>query len=151
MSASNIQRAGGSAGGGIQSYSLSQVPGGSTTINGWEPPIVEKVRVSVEGNAEPQTNQCGQTEVKKNGDGNWTVAVNGIVLEDDLSFLQNIGRSQKATVNSTALGDQSGEYIVSDLSYEQKAGEVTFQEGGTSQAKLMFPFQIQFKEEKSPQ
>lgn len=82
----------------------------------FEPTYVTNVDVNLAGNTDAITDQCGRTNVQRNGHTNWNISAEGIVIQRNLSELQLIGEiNEDIQVEADVLGDRSGLYTVEDL------------------------------------
>lgn len=111
-------------GGGEGTAEWVDVNGPEFTASGvggtFEPAYVENVDVQLTGNTDSVTDQCGYTEVYRNGTvTNWTVSAEGIIDDMQLEVLMSLAESDKTvTVATPALGSRGGEYVVKKCSIQ---------------------------------
>lgn len=131
---------------------LMEVKGKSVTIETddftLEPSYVESITLEVSGDTEPQKDQCGHTEVKKNGDANWTITMEGIITDENLDELKFLGRMDVSAF--LACDVHTGDVIAQDASINWK-DDLSYihvpTRGGIEQVGNAYRFQLQMKEE----
>lgn len=78
-----------------------------------QPTLVKEVTTDIEGNTNDITNQCGDTEVRKDGNTPWSLTAKGTIIEEELADLQSLGEfDEDVTATAPVLGDRSGTFIV---------------------------------------
>jgi hypothetical protein len=77
------------------------------------PSYVDSVNIDLDGNTDVVTDQCGYSEVYRNGTiGNWKVSCEGIIGGNELGTLQALAESDDTcTVSTPVLGSRGGEFV----------------------------------------
>lgn len=113
-----------------------------------EPVYVKSAKTKLNGNAETITDDCGETEVRRNGDTNWNITVDGIITQDQLSTLQSIAAAEEPVfVDAEVLGSQSGQYVVKDcsISHTDELNTIDVPTNDGAASKPAYNFQLQCK------
>lgn len=117
-----------------------------------QPTVVESVDADIEGNTDEITNQCGDTEIRKDGNTPWSVIAKGTITEDELSLMHQLGeREDSVTVSAPVLGDRSGEFIVPEGGLTlSDTNDVNFlRERGSDDRLPAFDFRLELKQPES--
>lgn len=137
--------AGGASGGG-EGETIT-LEGKSFAVSGpatFEPEYVESVEATTSGKTETITDQCGYSEVRKNGDTNWSITAEGIMSDQQLPGFLAVARLAETFTISSQL--YAGPMVVDAPTVTQKDEDVTivFPSGGTKGN--AFHWQLQCKE-----
>lgn len=126
------------------------IDGKAFTVNGpatFEPEYVSNIETDVTANTDAITDNCGRTEVRKNGDSNWTISVEGIISDAQLSQFKNVARlSETFTVSSKAY---AGPAVTDSATIIEKDEDVYIEFPGGGTDGMAIHFQLQMKEPKS--
>lgn len=121
---------------------------GPTTV---KPPYVEKIDVEISGKSETLTDQCGYTEVRKNGTGNWTVTANGIISARELSAMRTIGDAPKQIRVTSEPFTGMGVCDSMNITQKDDLTGISFPGKGYSGNESAFQFQVQIRQSASNQ
>lgn len=113
-----------------------------------EPVYVSEAKTNLNANSETLTTDCGDTEVRRNGDTNWNFTCDGIITQDQLSTLQSIATSEDTVfVDAEILGSRSGPYVVKDCSitHSDELNTIDVPTDDGSASKPAYTFQITLK------
>ena len=125
--------------------SVNPVDSPPVTIGGMKPVYIEQVDMDLNGNNNTITDQCGHTEVRRSGNKNWNVAVQGLVTDTQLETLQLIAEGDnEVEVQADLLGSRSGKYVVDKCAIKHTDDINTWMDS-VSQAEQAYSFNIQFK------
>lgn len=110
------------------------------------PPYVSKIELDVKGNTETLTDQCGHTEVRKNGDSNWTFTVEGIISAREVGAFKTLSRTNQVITVTSEL--YTGIVICDSTIITQKdeLNAVEFPGKGYDGNESAFTFQMIFKQ-----
>lgn len=136
-------------GGGNESVTLH---GKSFKITGaatFEPEYVSNLELDLSAKSESITDQCGRTEIRKNGDTNWTLSAEGIISDAQLGNFKSVARIDDTVTATTIM--HSGEMTVDTATLTQREDDVfiEFINGGTDG--MAIHFQMQLKQPSSEQ
>jgi len=116
----------------------------------WEPIHVDDIAVDLEGNTEKITIQCGDTEVRKNGDTNWNLEIEGIIKKKNLHLFNRIATAGSVYISADVLTEsETGLYVPEGVTKRQTNDLNSIEEvfdDGSSKTHKAFPFQLQFKQ-----
>ena len=112
-----------------------------------QPAATTKIEANISGNTETHTNLCGDTETEKNGDKNWRVVIEGVVLLNQLKDLIRLRPTDEPLTVVTEV--QTFTVLFDDFTWTQKSDFNTgeFEVGGVNIEGPIFTFQLQTKEE----
>lgn len=113
-----------------------------------EPVWVSEAKTNLNGNSDTMTTNCGDTLVRRQGNNNWNITIDGIITQDQLGTLQTIGVSNAPVqVDAEVLGSQSGEFVVKDLSitHSDELNTIDVPTDDGVKSKPAYNFQLQLK------
>lgn len=114
------------------------------------PAHIKNASTTKNANSEAITNQCGDTEVRKNGDRNWDVTIEGLLTKDQLPSFYTIANQNTAEVHAEFLEDGVvGPLIVDSPTLKWEDETVSFKKVEANETEAAFPFQFMLKEESS--
>lgn len=134
----------GGGGGGNEPVALHGKPFKVSGPAAFEPSYVSQIELDLSGKSDPITDQCGRTEVRKNGDTNWTLTAEGIMSDAELSGFKSIARVSETLTVTTQL--HSGQLIVDTATMTQKEEDVRIEFPNDGTDGIAIHFQLQFKE-----
>lgn len=141
-------------GGGGSGGETVPITGPALTLSGpvtVEPPYVKKIDLEISGKSETLTDQCGYTEVRKNGTGNWTVTATGIISSREVGAMRTIGTApDQISVTSEPF---TGRGICDSMNITQTDDltGISFPGKGYDGSESAFQFQVQIKQSASNQ
>lgn len=135
-------------------------PGGDTqTITGkefrlsgpatLEPPYVSKIEKETTGKTETLTDQCGHTEVRKNGDSNWSITVEGIISSREKNAFDTLSRTVELLTITSEVYTGLAICENSVITQEDELNAISFPSQGYNGEESAFSFQLQLKEPQS--
>lgn len=110
----------------------------------FEPEYVSDIELDLTAKSESITDQCGHTEVRKNGDTNWTLSVEGIMSDAQLESFKNVARIDETVTATTIL--HSGEMTVDTATLTQREDDVRIEFLNSGTDGMAIHFQMQLKE-----
>lgn len=120
-------------------------------VNGTEievtPVYTKEVEGTINSNDEDHTTLCGETQVEKNGDRNWRITIQGVVLKQQLERLKTLRPTDEAVRVIT--GGHTGDVVFDQFTWTQKdeMNQGQFTLNGTEVTEPIFTFQLQTREE----
>lgn len=133
-----------SPGGGNSAQPVDSPP---VNIGGIEPVFISLVTMDLNGNSNTITDQCGRSEVRRSGNTNWSVQVEGIITDTQLEPLQAVAEADEPVeIQADLLGSRSGEYVIEKCTLKHTDSLNGIYIPSYVSAKRAYEFQIQTKD-----